>query len=134
MDGSAGTLRADREFAARHDRWAMETMTLISRYSAVEPYRGSPDKLRQVAVAFTGSPRANPDPAKVLLISDPFSQQAFLYEFRAADIVYVEEAPSLAGDGSSVAMVRLWVRKGATALRLMPFHVQDTAHALGEYM
>ena len=113
----------------------METMTLMSRYSAVEPYRGSPDKLRQVAVAFTGSPRANQDPGKVLLISDPISQQAFVYEFRSVDIVYVEEAPSLSlGDGTSVSMVRLWVRKGATALRLMPFHVQDTSHALSDYL
>jgi len=112
----------------------METMTLIERYS-IAPYRGSPDKLRQVAVAFTGSPRANPDPAKVLLISDPFSQQAFVYEFRAVDVVYVEEAPSLAlADGSTAAMIRLWVRKGATALRLMPFHVQDTWHALRDYV
>jgi hypothetical protein len=91
--------------------------------------------LRQVAVAFSGSPRGNADPSKVLLISDPVSAQAFVYEFRAVDIVYVEEAPSLAlGDGTSCAMVRLWVRKGATGLRMMPFHVQDTSHALGDYL
>jgi len=113
----------------------METTTLIARYSDIEPYRGSPDKLRMVAVAFTGSPRANTEPGKVLLISDPFSQQAFVYEFRALDIVYVEEAPALVmEDGTSVSMVRLWVRKGATALRLMPFHVQDTSHALNDYL
>jgi len=113
----------------------METMTLIARYSALEPYRGSPEKLRQVAVAFTGSPRGNPDPGKVLLISDPFSQQAFVYEFRAPDIVYVEDAPGLVlGDGTMAAMVRLWVRKGATALKLVPFHVQDTAHALRDFV
>ncbi len=113
----------------------METMTLISRYSAVEPYRGSPEKLRQVAVAFTGAPRGNPDPGKVILISDPFSQQAFVYEFRAADVVYAEETPSLSlADGTMVAMVRIWVRKGATALKLVPFHVQDTAQALREFV
>lgn len=113
----------------------METMTLMARYSAIEPYRGSPEKLRQVAVAFTGSPRGNPDPSRVLLIADPFSQQAFVYEFRAADIVYVEEAPSLAlGEGNMAAMIRLWVRKGATALKLVPFHVQDTTHALREFV
>jgi hypothetical protein len=112
----------------------METLSLIARYT-VEPYRGSPDKLRQVAVAFTGSPRGNPDPGKVLLISDPFSQQAFIYEFRAPDIVYVEEAPSVSlSDGTAISMIRLWVRKGATALKLVPFHVQDTAHALWEYV
>ena len=49
--------------------------------------------------------------------------------------MYVEEAPSLAaGDGTSVATIRLWVRKGATALRLMRFHVQDTWHALRDYV
>lgn len=113
----------------------METMTLIARYAAIEPYRGSPDKLRHVAVAFTGSPRGNADPGQVLLISDPFSQQAFVYEFRAMDVVYVEEAPSVAlGDGTMVAMIRLWVRKGATALKLVPFHVQDTAQALRDFV
>jgi hypothetical protein len=113
----------------------METTTLISRYSAIEPYRGSPEKLRQVAVAFTGSPRGNPDSSKVLLISDPFSQQAFVYEFRAADIVYMEEASSLAlADGRMASIIRLWVRKGATALKLVPFLVQDTAHALREFV
>ncbi len=112
----------------------MESMTLIARYQ-VEPYRATPEKLRQVAVAFTGSPRSDPDPGKLLLLNDPFSQQAFFYEFRASDILYAEEAPSLVlADGSTMAMVRLWVRKGVTGLKIVPFHVQDTAAGLRDFL
>ncbi|HUJ73421.1 MAG TPA: inorganic pyrophosphatase Ppa [bacterium] len=112
----------------------MEQMTLIARYQ-VEPYRASLDKLRQIAVSFTGSPRSHSDPGKVLLLNDPASQQAFFYEFRSADVLYAEEAPSLAlEDGSTVSMVRLWVKKGATALRIIPFYVQDTARGLRDLL
>lgn len=111
----------------------MEAVTIIERYQ-VEPYRGSYEKLRQIAVMFTGSPHSGAGPGKVLLLNDPGSQQAFFYEFRAEDIVYAEEAPTLAlPDGNSAAMVRLWVRKGATALKIESFHVQDTAGGLSHF-
>jgi len=112
-----------------------EPLELIARYQ-IEPYRSGPDRLRHVAVAFTGAPRKHRrDPDKLLLVSDPFSQQGFAYEFRAADIVFAEELASLAmPDGSTVAMARLWVRKGTTALRVMPFHVEDTSEQLWELL
>ena len=111
----------------------MEALTVVARY-ALEPYRGSQEKLRQIAVCFTGSPHPSQSHGKVLLLNDPGSQHAFFYEFRADDIVYAEEAPSLSlPDGSTAAMARLWVRKGSTALKIEPFHVQDTAGGLGEY-
>ena len=108
-------------------------LDLISRYR-IEPYRSGPGKLRQVAVAFTGAPRVHAtDPDKVLLISDPFSQQGFIYEFRTTDVVYAEEMPSVAmADGSTVSMARLWIRKGRTGLKIVPFHVEDTAHHLAD--
>jgi hypothetical protein len=110
----------------------MEVTVLIDKY--VEPYRGGPDKLRHVAVAFTGSPRSSSDPDKILLLNDPASQGAFFYEFRAGDIVYAEDAPSIVlHDGSTLAMVRLWIKKGVTALRIVPFHVQDTAAGLRDF-
>ena len=110
----------------------MEITLLMDRY--VEPYRGGHDKLRHVAVAFTGSPRSSNDPDKILLLSDPASQTPFFYEFRSADIVYAEEAPSIVlHDGSTLSMMRLWIRKGVTALRIMPFHVQDTAAGLRDF-
>ncbi len=111
----------------------MEPLTLISRYQ-LEPYRGSYEKLRRIAVMFTGSPRGAAEPGKILLLNDPGSQHAFYYEFRAGDILYAEEAPARAlPDGSTASMVRLWVRKGATALRIEAFHVQDTTHGLSQF-
>jgi inorganic pyrophosphatase len=111
----------------------MEALTVVAQYS-IEPYRGSLEKLRQIAVTFTGAPHSSQTPGKVLLLNDPGSQQAFFYEFRAEDILYAEERPSLSlPDGSTASMVRLWVKKGATALKIEPFHVQDTAAGLSDF-
>ncbi len=111
----------------------METQSLMSHYQ-IEPYRGSVKKLQQIAVAFTGSPQASRDAEKVLLLSDPLSQHAFFYEFRASDIIYVEECPSPAmPDGSAVSMIRVWIKKGTTALKIVPFHVQDTSSTIREF-
>lgn len=105
----------------------MEPQVLISKYQ-IEPYRGSAEKLRQLAVAFVGAPRSSGTPGRVLLQNDPGGQQAMFYEFRASDILYVEEASSLSlPDGSTASMVRLWVRKGVKALRMEAFQVQDMA-------
>jgi len=111
----------------------MEPITVIGQYQ-LEPYRGSLEKLKQIAVQFLGSPRNSPAEGKVLLLTDPGSAHAFYYEFRSVDILYGEEAPSLSlADGSAVSMVRLWVKKGATALRIVPFNVQDTAQGLRDF-
>lgn len=111
----------------------MESQSLMAQYQ-IEPYRGDPKRLRQIAVAFTGSLQKAADAGKVLLLNDPMSQQAFFYEFRTSDIAFVEECPSITSlDGSTVSMVRIWVKKGSTALRIEPFLVQDTAAAAREY-
>ena len=111
----------------------MEPQTLIAQYQ-IEPYRGSHEKLRQLAVGFVGAPRTAQTPGKVLLLNDPASHHGFCYEFRTEDIVYVEEAPSLAlPDGTTAAMVRVWVRKGVTALKIEAFHVQDISAGLSQY-
>ena len=111
----------------------MEPQSLMAQYQ-IEPYRGDPKRLRQIAVAFTGSLQNAAGEGKILLLNDPMSQQAFFYELRTSDIAYVEECPSIAmPDGSAVSIVRLWVKKAATALRIVPFYVQDTASAVREY-
>ena len=111
----------------------MEALTVLSQHQ-IEPYRGSLEILKQIAMPFTGSPRNSPSPGKVLLLSDPASTHAFYYEFRGQDILYAEEAPNLSlSDGSTVAMIRLWVKKGVTALRIVPFHVQDTTLGLRDF-
>ncbi len=112
----------------------METESLIAQYQ-IEPYRGSYEKLRLIAVMFTGSPRTSNTPGRILLLNDPGSQHSFCYEIRASDIVYAEEAPNLAlPDGTTASRVRLWVKKGATALKIEPFHVQDTAGSLEDFL
>jgi len=111
----------------------METTTLISRYQ-IDLYRGSHRKLEEIAIAFTGSPKKSRDKDKVLLVNDPISQHTFFYEFRSQDIVYAEEASNLSmPDGSTVSMVRLWIKKGATALKIEPIHVQDTSANLSDF-
>jgi len=111
----------------------METTVLISRYQ-VDLYRGSPRRLEEIAVAFTGSPKKSRDEDKVVLLNDPLSSQTFFYEFRASDIIYAEEASNLSmPDGSAVSMVRVWIKKGSTGLKIEPFHVQDTSANLKEF-
>ena len=84
--------------------------------------------LRDSHIAFTGAPRKHPyDPDKVILIVDPYSTNTFYYEFRADDIAYVEELPSMVNlEGKSITMVRLWIKKMSIGVRCTPFIVQDT--------
>lgn len=111
----------------------MESTALIARYQ-IQTYRGSAERLNQVAIAFSGAVQPGNHPGKVVLLNDPTSRQSFFYEFRSEDIVYAEEGATLAHpDGSSVATVVLWVKKGATALKIEPFHVEDTAQGLSRF-
>jgi len=84
--------------------------------------------LRLENVSFAGSPRKHPDdPEKIILVSDPCSTNTFYYEFSKNDIAFVEELPSVVDmDGTTLTMMRMWVRKGSIALRCTPFIVGDT--------
>ena len=84
--------------------------------------------LRDSHIAFSGAPRKHPyDPDKVILIVDPYSTNTFYYEFRADDIAYVEELPSMVNlEGKSITMVRLWIKKISIGVRCTPFIVQET--------
>ena len=111
-----------------------EALSVITEHQ-ITLYRGRGENLEAIAVAFAGSPRNSSDPGKILLLNDPFSRQTFFYEFRVSDILYAEELPHLSrANGSTVNMVRLWVKKGSTALKVEPFHVQDTAQSLQEFL
>lgn len=111
----------------------MEPLTIVAQFQ-LDTFKGKAERLTENAVAFTGSIGKSSDQGKVLLVSDPFSQQGYFYEFRTEDILYAEEQPNISmPDGSSVQIIRLWIRKGATALRIEPFHVQNTAHRLKEF-
>lgn len=85
-------------------------------------------RLRRTHVAFTGAPQKHPcDSDKILLITDPYSSNAFYYEFRASDVSYAEELPNLVNlEGEILTMVRIWVKKNTVAIRCTPFLVGDT--------
>jgi inorganic pyrophosphatase len=79
-------------------------------------------------VPFSGHPRKHSlDPDRIILIPDPFSSATVFYEFNVADVDLVEKLPSIVTlDGESLAMVRLWVKKGSLGVWSTPFVVQDT--------
>jgi inorganic pyrophosphatase len=84
--------------------------------------------LRLENVSFAGSPRKHPyDPDKIILVADPYSTNTFYYEFTKNDIAFVEELPSVVDmDGTTLTMIRMWVRKGSIAVRCTPFIAGDT--------
>ena len=84
--------------------------------------------LKETNIAFTGSPRKHPyDPDRVILITDPYSKITSYYEFKTADISYVEEMVNLVDmDGETVPMVRIWVKKKSIGARASLFIVDDT--------
>ena len=84
--------------------------------------------LKETNVPFSGSPRKHPYNAdKVILIADPFSTHNLYYEFNKVDISVVEELPNLVSlEGDTIAIVRVWVKKGSIAVSCTPFIVDDT--------
>ena len=83
--------------------------------------------LRKTHVPFTGSPLKHPHDSKmVILVADPCSPNSFYLEFKADDITYVEELPTLVSlDGESIIMARIWVKKRSVGVRCTPFLVED---------
>lgn len=84
--------------------------------------------LRETHISFAGSPRKHPyDPDRVILITDPYSKITSYYEFKTADISYVEEIVNLVDlDGETVPMARIWVKKKSIGARASLFVVDDT--------
>lgn len=85
--------------------------------------------LKNTHVSFSGSPQKHPyDAKKVILVADPYSQNTFYYEFKAADISYVEELPNIVNaEGETVTMARIWVKKKSVGVRFTPFLVEDVS-------
>jgi inorganic pyrophosphatase len=103
-----------------------------ARKFEVEAYKRFPD-LSVNHVAFSGSPKKHPhDEEKIVLIVDPFSTNAFCYEFKMTDIEGVEVLPSLVTvEGESITMARVWVKKGSVGVKSIPFVVADTSQKEG---
>ena len=90
---------------------------------------GNIHELKHTHIAFTGAPRRHPyDQAKIVLVTDPFSAQAFCYEFQISDISCAEELPALVNpEGDATPLSRIWIRKGSIGIRFTPFVVEDTS-------
>lgn len=104
----------------------MDMIELLEEYPVSDLVRyasGAP----QDAVAFSGTLRKHPyEDDKFILISEEAGSEASILEFRSADVVGVEERPSIVDEsGASRSVTRLWVRRGSIGLRYEPFEVDE---------
>lgn len=107
----------------------------ISEYLASDPFGelvryGEHEALD--AVAFVGTLRKHPyDADKCLLLSGrqeklSWLEEGQLIEFRISDVLGADEMPTIVdATGSTRALLRLWVRRGALAIRYDPFEVDE---------
>ncbi len=102
----------------------------------IQKYKRPSDlqSLMRTHVPFSGSPRKHPqDDQKVIIIPDPYSSCAYYFEFRAEDISYAEELPSLVNiRGETVPMARVWVKKKSVGLSCSPFIVEEAGQEPGK--
>ena len=90
---------------------------------------GSPPKN---GVPLTGYPQQHPtDINKLILVYDPLGKNPAVLEFRADDILYVEDFPQAVTEtGEGIPLVKLWIRKGARGMILEPFEVDEALQFL----
>ena len=81
--------------------------------------------LKKSHVAFCGLLFKHPhDPEILILSAEPYGSQTFYYEFRIADVSYMEEVSNVISlEGEVVTISRIWVKKGVVGIRCLPFLV-----------
>lgn len=76
-------------------------------------------------VSFIGTPKkhsTNKD--KVIILTDPFSEQNIFYEFHINSIDYIEEIETITSeDGKTAPKMRLWIKKDSIGVKHEPFIV-----------
>jgi len=96
----------------------------------IQAYKKPKDliNIKKTHISYSGSPQKHQyDPDKIILVPDPYSSDAFYYEFKIEDISYVEELPSLVSmEGETVTMSRIWIKKMSVGIKSFPFIVEDT--------
>jgi hypothetical protein len=102
----------------------LTTLGTIEKFE-IQTYKKTGGMDKKDHVPFSGSPRKHPwDPARIILIVDPFTANTFYYEFKIKDIGFAEELASMTNiDGESVSMARVWVKKRSVAIQCSPFVV-----------
>lgn len=98
----------------------------------IQTYRNVEHTDMNIHIPFSGSPRKHPyNDSRVILVSDPFSENTFFYEFRVEDITGAEELSSITNlKGESIPMVRIWVKKQSVAVQCTPFIVDTVKGGL----
>ncbi|HOO70954.1 MAG TPA: hypothetical protein PK926_04255 [Spirochaetota bacterium] len=91
---------------------------------AIDIFRDANFSLRHKP--FEGTPKKHPTDDNILvLISDPFSRRSKFYEFSVESIGTIEEIGTRTSDhGESAYFIRVWIKKGLTALKTEPFIVE----------
>jgi hypothetical protein len=92
--------------------------------SGIAKYAGGQPK---DALPFAGYPRQHPsEKNKLILVYDPLGPNPVILEFRLEDVLFVEEIPQAVTEAGEVApLVKLWIRRGAHAVIMEPFEVND---------
>lgn len=87
-----------------------------------------PDGPPKNGVPFTGYPQQHrTEKNKLILIYDPLGNNPAILEFKLDDILHVEEVHSAVTEkGEGVPLIKLWIRRGARAILLEPFEVDDS--------
>jgi len=94
-----------------------------------------PEKLKKEAVPYVGQLRQHQQEAeKLYLRLDPLRQGSALLEFNKSDILFAEDVKTISQEGgSNFRLGKIWVKKGAVAVRLEPFVVHDMSDVFNEY-
>jgi hypothetical protein len=93
-------------------------LSSIAKYAKGQPNEGVP---------FMGYPRVHThEKDKLILVNDPLGPEPKILEFKLDDILYVEEVPSAVTEtGEGVPLVKLWIKRGAVGMIMVPFEVKD---------
>ena len=107
----------------------MMTITSLQKAVTFEVEKHSPPKdLRSLAkthVPYSGAAKRHPfDPEQIILIPDPYNPNSAYLKIVKKDITHVEKLANVVNmAGETVAMARIWVKKGSRAVQCTPFRV-----------
>jgi hypothetical protein len=82
--------------------------------------------LKKSHAPYEGTPKKHPTDKNILiLLTNPFSKRSQFYEFSLESIGNIEDLGTITSEeGESAYMVRVWIKRGLTALKTEPFIVK----------
>lgn len=112
-------------------------MAVQKHIKSLIKFQGSKESLTKECVAFSGIVMKHPHHAekRIILLTDPFSQQTSYYDFAIDDVTYLEEQPIITPEeGETILLNKLWIKNDAIALQVTPFIVGDTRKSFSEIL